>query len=219
MLASISPLTTVEFGPPTDRMLHSTRRFTSKPGRWFIALLACVQWIAYPLAAHSAAADEEFRVQSATVADAQGVLLLNAQLQFVLPEGARQAVREGVALTMDVEIELKHNRNWWLDDTTATLVQRYEVSYHALSQHFLLRNLNSDRQTAHATLDAALESLAQIRDLPLLDRALIDPREQYRLRMRAALDVRTLPDTLRLLLFWADNWRQRTDWYTWPLAL
>ena len=99
----------------------------------------------------------------------------------------------------------------------ATLEQQYEVVFHALSENYLLRNLNSGEQTAYETFDAALEALATLRDVPVLDQSLLDPAEQYEVRLRATLDVRTLPETLRLVLFWTDNWRQRTDWYLWPL--
>jgi hypothetical protein len=36
---------------------------------------------------------------------------------------------------------------------------------------------------------------------------------------RAGLDVHTMPDTLRFILFWSDDWRQRSEWYTWSPRL
>ena len=175
------------------------------------ALVAFAVWV--PVAA----ADEKFEILSAYIVPVQGVYLLSAKLHFVLPEGARQAIQDGVALTLQTEIELHRARRWWLDDTVAALEQKYEVVYHALSEHYLLRNLNSGEQTAYGTLDTALEALNTLYDLPVLDQSLLDPIEQYEVRLRVTLDVRTLPETLRLVLFWTDNWRQRTDWYLWPL--
>lgn len=176
---------------------------------------ACLLLCAWPVFA----ASDRFEVRTAYVVPAQGVYLLNAHLHFVMPEGARQAVRDGVTLTLEVELQLIRPRSWWLDDTVATLIQRYEVAYHALSERYLLRNLNSGEQMSHSTLDAALESLSTIRDLPVLDESLIHPKEEYELRLRGTLDVRTLPETLRLVLFWVDNWRQRSEWYLWPLKI
>jgi hypothetical protein len=182
--------------------------------RYLPAALMCL------LAAPAVAADG-FTIVSASVAPSQGavsnVYLLNAALQLELPEGARQAVRDGVTLTLDLELELLRERSWWLDDTVAILEQHYQVSYHALSEQYLLRNLNSGDQTAFGTLDAALEAMKVVRDLPVLDQSLIDAQATYNLRLRAALDVRTLPTSLRLVLFWVDDWRQRTDWYQWVL--
>jgi hypothetical protein len=170
------------------------------------------------LAMNSAQAQEpDFEVSSATLMPANRVLLLDAQLRVALPEGARQAIVDGVALTMRVEFELLRTRRWWLDATVASLEQNYEIVYHALSENFLVRNLNSGEQSSYDTLDAALDALASIRDLPALDQSLLESNEEYLARLRASLDVRTLPDTLRLVLFWTDDWRQRTAWYTWSL--
>ena len=164
-----------------------------------------------------AAAADPFEIRAAQVAAQQGVYLLNATLHLDLPEGARQAVRDGVTLTLELQLELQRARRWWLDDTVATLEQRYELSYHALSEYYLLRNVNSGEQHAFASFDAALDSLSKVRDLPVLDQSLIEAEEAYDLRLRARLDVRTLPSSLRMVLFWVDDWRQRTDWYVWPL--
>jgi hypothetical protein len=77
--------------------------------------------------------------------------------------------------------------------------------------------MNSGEQTAYSTFDSALEALSSLHDLPVLDQSLLDPSEEYEVRLRVTLDVRTLPETLRVVLFWTDNWRQRTGWYLWPL--
>jgi hypothetical protein len=177
------------------------------------AALGCVP----ALVASLALAAEPFEVRSAQAVPSQGVYLLNAKLHVELPDGARQAVRDGVTLTVELRLEVRRARSWWLDDTVATLQQNYEVSYHALSEHYLLRNINSGEQFVFASLDAAIEALSNVRDLPVLDLSLIDPSEEYELRLRAFLDVRTLPSSLRMVLFWVDDWRQRTDWYVWPL--
>jgi Domain of unknown function (DUF4390) len=183
--------------------------------RSIVVTFACTL-VALATGARADAADE-FAIRSAYLVPIQGVYHLNAKLHFELPDGARQAIQDGVALTLHAEIELQRARRWWLDDTVATLEQNYEVVYHALSENYLLRNVNSGEQTVFGTFDAALEALGTLHDLPVIDQSLLNPQEQYEARLRATLDVRTLPEALRMVLFWADNWRQRTDWYLWPL--
>ena len=167
--------------------------------------------------APSYAADPPFEIRSAYAEPVEGIYLLTAQFAFALPEGARQAVRDGVLLTLDVDLSLHRSRRFWFDDSIATLRQQYELSFHALSERFVVRNLNSGDQLSFATLEAALDSLSTIRGLPVLDVALVEPNENYEFSMRATLDVRTLPEALRWVLFWADDWRQRSVWYTWSL--
>ncbi len=106
-----------------------------------------------------------------------------------------------------------------LDYTVATLDQRYELVYHALSERYLVRNLNSGEQDSYATLDAALDGLRVISGLPILDQALVERNRRHEISIRASIDVHTMPDALRFVLFWADDWRQRSEWYTWSPQL
>jgi uncharacterized protein DUF4390 len=190
-------------------MPSSTRRL--RPIAASIALLYAA------LTAPAWAAEARFEIRTAYVEPVDGIYLLTAQLRFDLPDGARQAVRDGVVLTLDVDLVLHRARRFWFDASVASLAQHYDVSFHALSERFVVRNLNSGEQNSYATLDAALESLASIRGLPVLDVALIEPGENYEFSLRSTLDVRTLPEALRWVLFWKDDWRQRTAWYSWTL--
>jgi hypothetical protein len=164
-------------------------------------------------------AQQRLEVRSAYVEPSDSVYLLNVTMQFELPEGAKRAIREGVPLTLDLEIAVQHARRYWLDETIASLEQRYELVYHALSERYLVRNLNSGEQSSFATLDAALDFLRVIEDLPILDGSLLQAGQSHDIGLRASLDVKTMPDTLRFVLFWADDWRQRSEWYTWSPQL
>lgn len=180
------------------------------------------RWIALAMLlafAAAAWAQSRFDIRSAYVEPAEGVYELNATLSFELPDGAREAVRQGVPLSLHLEIVVRRQRNYWFDHTVATLEQRYELSYHALSERYLVRNLNSGQQTSYATLEAALDALRVISRLPILDEALIVRGIRHEISLRASLDVHTMPDALRFVLFWADDWRQRTEWYTWSPQL
>jgi hypothetical protein len=194
------------FGLPTI-----TPRFSRR------VAFACCALICAAVSRPVLASEPPFEIRSAYVEPVDGIYMLTAQFSFSLPEGARQAVRDGVVLTLDIDLNLQRARRFWFDDTVATLRQQYELGYHALSERYVVRNLNSGDQTSYATLDAALESLATVRGLPVLDVALLEHGENYEFNMRATLDVRTLPETLRWVLFWVDDWRQRSVWYSWPL--
>jgi Domain of unknown function (DUF4390) len=165
------------------------------------------------------AADTHIRIHDVYLDAQSDVLLLNAQLDLALPEGARAAVREGSALTFDIQFELRRSRSFWRDEIIASLTQRYVLSFHALSERYILRNLNSGDQTTFGSIDAALELINDINALPALDRDLLVKGTTYQARLRAELDVHTLPESLRFVLFWADNWKQSSDWFLWQLKL
>lgn len=160
-----------------------------------------------------------FEIRSAYVERAEHVYQLNATIDFHLAQEARAAIRDGAPLSLHLDIVVHRQRSFWLNETVAALSQNYKLSFHALSERYLVRNLNSGEQTSHATLDAALDQLRVISNLPILDQALIRPDGRHEVSLRASLDVRTMPDTLRFLLFWVDDWRQRTEWYTWSPQL
>jgi hypothetical protein len=166
-----------------------------------------------------AQAQTRFEIRSAYIEPSEGVYQLNATVDFELPEGARAALRDGVPLTLHLDIVVKRERNYWLDETVATLDQDYELVHHALSERYLVRNLNSGEQASYATLDAAVDALRVVSHLPILDQALVNRNRRHEISLRATLDVRTMPDALRFVLFWADDWRQRTEWYTWSPQL
>ncbi|HEY5810659.1 MAG TPA: DUF4390 domain-containing protein [Povalibacter sp.] len=200
-------------GPQTPDALPGTPDAVS-PGCRMRALPWITALVFISMAAW-AQLEQRFEIRSAYVEPAEGVYQLNATLVFELPEGAREAIREGAPLTLDLEIVLHRSRRYWLDETVATLTQRYELVYHALSERYLLRNLNSDEQASYATLDAALDSMRVMTGLPILDKALVLPDSRHEISLRGHLDVRTMPDALRFIVFWANDWRQTTEWYTW----
>jgi len=169
--------------------------------------------------APAAGAQTRIEVRSAYIEPAERIYELNATLNFDLPEGAREAIRQGVPLSLHMEIVVRRQRSYWLDETVATLDQSYELAYRALSERYLVRNLNSGEQASYATLDAALDALRVVSSLPLLDQALVSPTRRHEISVRANLDVRTMPDALRFVLFWSDDWRQRSEWYTWSPQL
>jgi hypothetical protein len=187
---------------------------------WLMALLVLLGGALLAPAAFAQAQNSPgLEVRSAYIEPAERVYELNATLNFDLPEGARAAVREGVPLTLHLEIVVKRQRSYWLDETVATLDQSYELAYRALSERYLVRNLNSGEQASYATLDAALDALRVINRLPILDQALVSRNRRHEISVRGNLDVRTMPDALRFVLFWSDDWRQRSEWYTWSPQL
>jgi hypothetical protein len=165
------------------------------------------------------ASAQDMQIRSAFVEPAAGVLLLSAQLDFQLPRGAQRAIREGVELTLRFDIVVHRSRRFWMDEDIAELQQRYELLYHAVSTRYVVRNVNSGQQDSFPTLEAALDSLRHIQRLPILDEALVREEGRYEISLRSELDVHTMPDALRFVLFWADDWRQNSEWYTWPLRL
>ena len=202
--------------PRLDREARDRPRLRRGPAAFQLLFVFVCIGLCY---APASQAQQRFDIRSAYVERAEGVYQLTATLDFDIGEGARAAVRDGAPFTLHLEIVVRRQRSYWLDEGVAALEQSYELVYHALSDRYLVRNLNSGEQVSYPTLDAALDSLRVISNLPILDQALVRPERRHEISLRASLDVRTMPDTLRFILFWSDDWRQRSEWYTWSPRL
>lgn len=169
------------------------------------------------MAAPAAFAESTVVVRSASLSLDQDVYELDAKADISLPEEARKAIVGGLTLKFEYEIELSRVRHYMIDATVASLLQRYELSYHALSQRYLLRNLNTGEQEDFGSLQAALQRLGDVHGLPVIDAALLVHGPSYEAHLRGVLDMSTVPDALRWMLFWADDWSAKSEWFTWPL--
>lgn len=158
-----------------------------------------------------------FEIRSAEVVLDAGVYFLDAWMELRLPPEAREALRSGVPLTIRLDVELTYDRRWWADASVAGLRQRYQVDYHALTERYVVTNLNSRDRTSFPTLFAALNDLGRIERLPLIDAALLEPRRRYDVRLRVVLDTERYPGPLRLLAFWRKDFSIASDWYEWRL--
>jgi hypothetical protein len=158
-----------------------------------------------------------FEIRSASADLKDGVYFLNARIEYRLSSEARMALQSGLPLTIRLDVELLKSRRLWFDADDASLRQRYQLEYHALSERFLVTNLNSGDQASFSTLFAALNTLGRVEDLPLIDAALLDPDHRYDLRLRAVLDLEQLPGPLRLLAFWRRDFSIGSEWFRWTL--
>ena len=160
---------------------------------------------------------ERFIVEHADSRLVEGVYVLDARISYHFNPDVMEALESGVPLTIELEIEIMRPREWLWDETFTTLKQRYRLQYHALTQQYLLKNLNSDIQYNFPTRQGSLEALGEIYDLPLLDNRLLDAGVHYTARLRADLDIESLPGPLRLVAYLSPQWRVQSEWYTWPL--
>ncbi len=169
------------------------------------------------LATGVAQAASKVKVTEAGFTLSDDVYRLDASLDIQLPPKARRAIADGLTLRLDYEVEISRVRRFMIDDGVASLEQSYEINFHALSQRYLLRNLNTGEQEDFGTLDLALERLARVEQLPVFDAGLLEPDRPYEVRLRAVLDMSAVPDALQWMLFWADDWSAESEWYVWSL--
>lgn len=187
----------------------STSALTARSAR----LLALLFGLLWAIGGHAAG----FEVINAATRLESGVYRLDAQIEYRFSPAALEALQNGVPLTIDIEMEVRRRRSWVWDETVHALTQRFQLEYHALSQQYLVGNLNSGERRAFPTRTAALGFMGRIQDFPLLDRSLLAENERYEGALRVRLDIEALPAPLRLFAYLSDDWRLTSEWRAWPL--
>jgi hypothetical protein len=182
-----------------------------------VPLLAACLGAVVPGSAHADGLEGRFEVRSADLELTEGVYHLNARLELPLSDAVRRGLAEGVPLSLEVDLDVERVRQLLPNSRVAELAQHYHLQYNAVSARYILRNENSGQQQSLATVDAALEVLSEVRNLPVLDKALLSADRRYEASVRAKLDYGSVPFTLRVLMFWVNEWHRESDWYTWTL--
>lgn len=190
--------------------MHNCRR----QHRWVLAVLLGMATL---LPLQPAVAEHAFTIKYIETNLVDGVYQINAKIEFGFSEAALNALESGVPLLILFDLQVKKER-WYLNKTVARLEQGYLLLYHALSEKFIIHNLNSGVQEHYNTLNAALSSLGQIKNLPVIDANLLEPDSDYLVRLRTHLDIESLPAPMRPLAYISSEWDLDSDWYTWPLT-
>jgi hypothetical protein len=158
-----------------------------------------------------------FEVRTADLELEDGVYHLNARIELPLSDAVRRGLSEGVPLMLEIDLDVERVRQLLPNSRVAELAQRYSLQYNAVSGRYVVRNENSGQQESLPTVDAALELLSEVHSVPVLDKALLANDRRYEASVRAKADYGRVPFTLRLLMFWVNEWHRESDWYTWTL--
>jgi hypothetical protein len=171
-------------------------------------------------AARADALDGVLEVRSAYASIDQGVYQLFARVVYPVNDDIRAALKDGLTLTFDLDVVVSRERRFWMDETIREVSLKRELNYHAVSDRYVTRDLdppNSTEQHSYATLEEALEALGSVDAWPFLLSNQLSANRQYRVNLRAGVRRGRLPDTLRVLLFWTDDWHREGEWFSWSL--
>ncbi len=162
------------------------------------------------------ALDGVLEVRSAYVNLDKGVFLLHARIDYPMSPAIRSALRDGLTLTVDLEARVDRQRRFWFSLNIIELTLRRELSYHAVSDRYVVRDTKSGDQESFATLDEALGYLGKVDAWPILVEPQLDGGN-YTISVRAGVRRGHLPASLRAILFWTDDWARVSEWYSWVL--
>ncbi|WP_455375534.1 DUF4390 domain-containing protein [Kaarinaea lacus] len=157
---------------------------------------------------------DEFVIHSAELVLTNKVYQLNARMEFEFSKDVQAAIENGVPMVIETEIEFLEPRSYIWDKELASLSQRYQLQFHALTEQYIVRNLNSGAQYTFFSLTAALQKIGNIDHLPLIDEQLLVGKEKdkYYARVRTHLGFDNLPVPLKLNALISRSWWLGSEW-------
>ena len=164
------------------------------------------------------ALDGVLEVHSAYVNIDKGVFLLHARVEYPVNQDIRDALRDGVTLTFDLDTRVERERRMWFNASIVDLTLRRELRYHAVTDRYVVREVRTGEQENFATLEEALAYLGRVDSWPILVEPQLDGGN-YLISVRAGVRRGRLPASLRALLFWTDDFRRVSEWYSWSLPV
>jgi len=184
-----------------------------------LALLAAVLVGVGAGGARADVLDGVLEVKSAYVNIEQGVFQLFARIAYPVNDDIRAALKDGLMLSFDLDVVVSRERRFWVDATVAEYTLRRELLYHAVSDRYVTRDVAPDgsEQHSYATLEEALDALGTVDAWPFLLAPQLSVNRDYRVSLRAGVRRGRLPDSLRVLLFWTDDWHRESEWFSWSL--
>lgn len=186
--------------------------------RRILVALICATICGWLGLARADALDGVLEVRSAYVNVDGGVFLLHARIEYPDNPAIRDALRDGITLSFDLDTRVERERRFWFDAEVVALTLRRELAYHAVSERYLVRDARSGDQQSYATLEEALKALGTVDGWPILVEPQLDGG-QYHVSVRAGVRRGRLPSSLRAIMFWTDDWHRTSEWYSWSLPV
>jgi len=89
------------------------------------------------------ALDGVLEVRSAYVNIDNGVFLLHARVEYPVNPAIRDALRDGVTLTFELDTRVERERRLWFNASIVDLTLRRELMYHAVSDRYVVRDVKT----------------------------------------------------------------------------
>jgi Domain of unknown function (DUF4390) len=158
-----------------------------------------------------------FRIESAKTHLDGETYVLDARILYGFSELALEALDNGVPLTIELHMQVRPRDAWIWEDNVLDRRLRYAIRYKPLSERFLVSQLPGEGGRSFVTRDAAIAALGEIKGLPLVGAARLDPNLSYEVQLKAELDIEELPLPLRPMAYLRPAWKLSTGWTKWPI--
>lgn len=180
--------------------------------RFFYPVLLGLALILQPV---SVAQAQKAAIKDLVIANSKENLLVFFALQDAFTKEMEEAVRNGIPVTFTFSLEVKEERQGWMDSKLASVSFDHILSYDSLKdEYYVQRGEKGDRKEAVDTLAEAIKDMCEINGYRLLPVKQLRSDKDYILRVRASLVKKELPFKLHYLIPFYSLWGFTTDWVT-----
>jgi hypothetical protein len=139
----------------------------------------------------------------------------DAFIDYKFDDEVLTALAHGIPLQIDIFLRIKRSRNWLWDPVVRDETISYKLQRLALSDHYLLTNLNGENKEQFQYLDEALRTLGTISKHFLFDHSTIQSESSYIGFIKSELNIEALPPPLRPMAYFSPQWQVESKWYEW----
>jgi len=176
----------------------------------WIAALALAGWTVLALAA-------EFTISQASARLQDGTYVVDATIGYEFSAAALEALENGVPLTVEIHLQVRREGAWvWEPDVVDSRL-RSQIRFSPLQGTYQVTNIDSGAQRSFASRDRAIAALGEVKDVTLVRADALAADQTYRVEMRVALDIESLPLPLRPRAYLSPDWNLSSEWSRWRL--
>jgi hypothetical protein len=161
---------------------------------------------------------DTFMVESAQISSIGNGYTLNAKINYPLTPRVKEALDNGVPITFRQQFKIVHSLAvlgdyWQWDDILWTSEIRYQLSYHALTEQFILIDIDTLHQRNFSSLAAALAAMGNIKNFNLPPEYLTET-DHLLIQIRSGIDLNALPTPMRPGALISSKWQLTSPWFT-----
>ena len=185
-----------------------------------------LSWLALGIAAlsptlchaeHPTSGGSRFVVEHATFHPVGGTYVVDARIDFAFSEDNLEAMHNGVALTVIVDVEVRRERGQWWNETLVAREIRYRIERNVLTGRYRIRNLDDGSVRNYRSLEEMTNALGHLESMPVIARERLSAGARFAARIRARLDIEALPSPMRPIAYLSPKWRLNSGWFEWEI--
>ena len=158
-------------------------------------------------------------VKQANLVRQESSVVLSADVAYELNPAAIEALANGIPITLELELTVGRERQFWPDETLLNERRKIQLRYQPLAKSYQIADQSSGAVQNFSALSSMVDTLSRIRGWEIPTQGLLESHEVYPLTLRVCLDIESLPLPLRVVAYISPEWHLDCPDYEWQEEL